>query len=253
MRAKWLPLSKPRRLVCDLLHFAASVPSVPVQRRMSLGCLVEARDAMGSRPSWTAIFAKAYAIVADDIPELRRAYVKWPWAHLVEYSSSVAAITFERDFEGERAVLIGRVKSPECISLLGLTELIRVFREEPVMERKDFRRALRVAGWPRPIRRAAWWYGLNSSRQRVRFFGTFGVSVYSALGAESLHPLTPLTAVLNYGVISADGLVDVRLTYDHRVMDGSTVARALQRLEEVLTSSIVSELRPLHVTPRLAA
>ena len=56
--------------------------------------------------------------------------------------------------------------------------------------------------------------------------GTFGVSVYSALGAESLHPLTPLTTALNYGVIQENGDVTVRVIYDHRVMDGATVARA---------------------------
>ena len=43
------------------------------------------------------------------------------------------------------------------------------------------------------------------------------------------HPLSVLTTTLNYGVIAADGTVDVRLIYDHRVMDGSSVARALAR------------------------
>jgi pyruvate/2-oxoglutarate dehydrogenase complex dihydrolipoamide acyltransferase (E2) component len=48
--------------------------------------------------------------------------------------------------------------------------------------------------------------------------------------------------VLNWGVISADGTVDVRFNYDHRVMDGATVARALQALEKILTGAIVAEL-----------
>jgi hypothetical protein len=65
------------------------------------------------------------------------------------------------------------------------------------------------------------------------------------LGASSLHPLSPLTTALNYGVIGADGGVDVRLIYDHRVMDGATVARALQDLERVLNCEIVAELRYL--------
>jgi pyruvate/2-oxoglutarate dehydrogenase complex dihydrolipoamide acyltransferase (E2) component len=73
--------------------------------------------------------------------------------------------------------------------------------------------------------------------------GTFGLSVYSGLGAESLHPLSPLTTTLNYGVISARGAVTVRVTYDHRVMDGTTVARALARLETVLNEDLCKELR----------
>ena len=69
------------------------------------------------------------------------------------------------------------------------------------------------------------WLGLNIARQRANFFGTFQLSVYSALGAESLNPLTPLTTLLNYGPIGEDGSVNVRIHYDHRVMDGANVAR----------------------------
>jgi hypothetical protein len=42
----------------------------------------------------------------------------------------------------------------------------------------------------------------------------------------------------------------VRLIYDHRVVDGATVARALARLEEVLCTLLVSELSARG--PRLA-
>jgi hypothetical protein len=83
---------------------------------------------------------------------------------------------------------------------------------------------------------------LNLGRQRANYFGTFGVSVYSALGAESLHPLSPLTTTLNYGVFAPDGSADVRLVYDHRVTDGATVARALTRLEDVLNTALRAEL-----------
>lgn len=34
----------------------------------------------------------------------------------------------------------------------------------------------------------------------------------------------------------------MRLVYDHRVMDGAAVARALARLEEVLNTTIRNEL-----------
>ena len=37
--------------------------------------------------------------------------------------------------------------------------------------------------------------------------------------------------LLNWGPIDADGTVNVRILYDHRVMDGANVARALERLE----------------------
>ena len=89
-----------------------------------------------------------------------------------------------------------------------------------------------------------WRVGLyTSGRRRAKHLGTFGVSVYSALGAESLHPLSPLTSTLNYGPIQPDGRVAVRIIYDHRVMDGSTVARALACLQDVLSGEMLAELR----------
>ncbi len=97
-----------------------------------------------------------------------------------------------------------------------------------------------------PLRRFAWWYGLNGSGpRRARRFGTFGVSVYSSLGVDSLHPLAPATTVLNYGPIAPDGQVDVRLVYDHRVLDGPVVGLALRRLEAVLVGPMVQELLEL--------
>lgn len=242
MRGTPIALSRPRRLIGDLLHFAAGVPTVPVQRRMRLAPVIAARQAADPRPPWTAVFAKAFALVAAEVPELRRAYCKFPRPHLYEYPASVAGVTVERDYHGEKAVLTVRIKDPASRPLAEVADLIRKGTTTPVEEVKDFRRSLRISGLPRPVRRLLWWLGLNMGRQRANYFGTFGVSVYSALGAESLHPLSPLTTTLNYGVFAADGTADVRLVYDHRVMDGATVARALARLEDVLNTTIRAEL-----------
>ena len=120
--------------------------------------------------------------------------------------------------------------------------MLRRFNEMPLQKIKEFRRVLMIGRLPLLLRRLLMWIVLNNGRQRANYFGTFALSVYSALGAESLRPLAPCTVVLNYGVIGPDGSVDVRFNYDHRVMDGATVARALQALEKVLTQTIVSEL-----------
>lgn len=242
MRGKRIRLSPVRRLVCDLLDASRAVPTVPVQRRMHLGEVVRARAAHAVRPPWSALFTKAYAKVAAVTPELRRAYVKLPWPHLYEYPVSVAGIAVERDYEGEKGVFFGRIRDPEKMALADVAQAIRRFQQAPVESCKDFRRALRFSRLPRLLRRFLWWLGLNIGRQRANFFGTFGVTSYSALGAESLHPISPVT-MLNYGVIAADGSVDVRIIYDHRIMDGATVARALAKLEAELTGSIVAELQ----------
>lgn len=250
MRGHPVPLSIPRRLVGDLMKVSIGIPRVTVQRRMNLMPLLTARRELQGRPSWTAIFVKAYALLADESPEFRRAYVNLPWPQLYEYPDSVAAITYERDLNGERAVLISRVKRPSQRSISELTAIIRDVQTRPVLEVPDFRRALRMARAPAPLRRMLMWLGLNMGRQRSRHFGTFHVSVYSGLGAESFNPLSPLTTLLNYGKIDADGSVNVRIMYDHRVMDGATVARALERLEILLNSSLAEELRSFSKTER---
>src|SRR5437667_11062980 len=93
-----IPLSLPRRFIGDLVHFAHQVPSVPVQRRMHLGPVVAARQAARPRPSWAAIFTKAYGFVSAAWPELRRSYLSFPRPHLYEHPVTVATVAVERPF-----------------------------------------------------------------------------------------------------------------------------------------------------------
>lgn len=244
MRGRAIGLSVQRRMVIDYLYFARTVPTVPVQKHLSIGKLAAARAACRNRPRWTAIFTKGFALVAEEVPELRRAYVKLPWPHLYEYPTSKANVMIEREYHGEPALCPVSIKDPAHLALPAIGALLQRAATAPLETVKDFRRWRQLTRLPRPLRRTLWWIGLNIGRQRGNFFGTFGVSVYSALKAESLHPLSPLTTLLNYGVI-ADGGVDVRIIYDHRVMDGATVARALGRLEAILNSVILEEVRSL--------
>ena len=152
-------------------------------------------------------------------------------------------MAIEREYRGECGVFFGRLRGPERQSLADLETALVAFKERPVLAVPRYRRALRVSRLPLPARRLLWWLALNASGdRRAKWMGTFGVSVYSALGAESLHPLSPLTATLTYGVIRPDGRVPVRLVYDHRVLDGATIARALALFQQVLDGEILAEL-----------
>jgi hypothetical protein len=239
-------LSLPRRFVCDLMHYAQKAPTVPVQRRMNLGLLANARESIEPRPSWCGIFAKAYALVAARWPELRRAYVAYPWPHLYEHPVNIASIAVERRYEDEYAVFFAHMRSPELQRLDQIDRFLKEAKEEPVDRIPMFRWALRVSRLPRPVRRLLWWYGMRvAGYERARKLGTFGISVYSALGSDSLHPLSILTTALNYGVIQPNGDVDVRIIYDHRVLDGATVARILKELDDTLNHEILDDLRRL--------
>ena len=242
MRGRSIPLSLPRRLVSDLLAFASKIPILPVQRQMHLGSLKAARAACPVRPAWVALFIKGFALTAQEFPELRRAYLKFPWPHLYEYEDSIAALTVERSFEHESAVLVMRIKGPAMLPISAINEAIRRARTAPILEIKEFRRALAVARLPLVLRRPLMWLGLNVGRQRANHFGTFCVTDLSPLGTESLRPLFPTTVTLYYGNISNDGAVTVRAAYDHRTLDGATMARALSRLEQLLNTVVAVEL-----------
>lgn len=224
------------------MRFSIGIPRVTVQRQMNLAPLLQARAQQPRRPSWTALFLKGYGLLSQEVPELRRAYVKLPWPHFYEYPLSIASVAHEREHDGERIVLLGTIKGPERRAISELQALIETARTRPIATIKEFRRALKFAHLPGVVRWPIMWLGLNIARRRARHFGTFQFSVYSGLGAESLNPLTPLTTLLNYGPIAEDGTVTVRILYDHRVMDGANVARALERFEAILNGSVAAEV-----------
>ena len=242
MRGRRISLSIPRRFVADLMYFSAQMPSIPAQREISLSGVLAARNALSRRPPWPAVFTKAYALVAAEFPELRRAYVKLPWPHLYEYPASVAIVAAERRFDQELGVCIVHFKDPASRTIEQMGQVISTVKRKEFEENKTFQRMVRIARYPMLLRRAIWWIGLNFARQRAKYFGTFAVSSVSSLGTDILHPRCPLTTLLTYGVIADDGRVMVRVIFDHRVLDAATVARALTRLEEVLNGPIADEL-----------
>jgi len=243
-----VPLSAPRRFIIDLVHFARQVPSVPVSRVMDLSPLAAARVSHPSRPSWSVLFMKAYALVAAAHPPLRRALLTFPWLRLYEHPQTICALALERQFEGdeglEEGIFVGLFRAPEEQSISQLQEALDWYKGEPLEKVGFFRQMLRMSRVPTPVRRFLWWSTLQvSGQKRAKRFGTFGLSSYGALGAESLHPISPLTTTMTYGPIAPSGQVCVKLIYDHRVLDGAYIARRLQDIEATLTGAILEELR----------
>ncbi len=238
------PLSVPRRLIADLLHFAGRVPSIPLSQMMDVSALVAARRAHPARPSWSVIFMKAYAKVAMEHSPLRRALLQWPLARIYEHPQTNCSLAIERTFEGEEGVFFGMFRAPEGQTISELQRSLIEFKNAPLEEIGFFRRMIRISRFPTPIRRFLWSASLNASgRARAKRFGTFGVTTLGGQGVEQIHPLSPLTTTLTFGPIDARGKVTVKIIYDHRVLDGAYVARRLDDLEQMLNGAILDELR----------
>jgi hypothetical protein len=238
---RYLKISLPRRWIADLLHFARQVPTVPVERIFSLAPVRQSREAADI--SWPAIFLKAFALTGRQHPELRQAWIKYPQPRLYEHPFTVASVAVERTFKGEPAVFFAQIREVEYASLRFIDGFLKRIKTEPVESNALFRRAIRLAKLPSGLRRLIWWLSLNwSGEKRAKRMGTMGLSVYAGLGASSLHPLSPLSYVLNYGVMDDTGKIAVRIIYDHRVVDGAMIARALATMEQIMLNDIQNEL-----------
>jgi hypothetical protein len=243
-RGQNIPLSPVRRLICDVMHASQGVPMIGISRRLNLADVVRARRALPVRPSWFALFVKAYAVVSQQRAPLRRAYMSFPRPHLHQHACSIAHVAVARPVGDEAGVLGLKIRHPERRPLAEIDALIRRSRTEPVERISDFRRALRLARFPGPVRRLAWWVALNVlPNWRTKHFGTFGITSVAALGASVSHLLSPLTTTLSFGEFAPDGTIEVRLFFDHRVMDGAEPSLALVDLERVLCGPILAELR----------
>jgi hypothetical protein len=243
MRGRPIPLSIPRRIVTDLMRFSIRVPTAPVHRRMKLGGLMAARAQLAVRPPWTAIFVKAYALVAQEMPELRRVYLSFPWPHLYEYPVSIATVAIEREFHGERAVFGCLISAPESLPLSEISACITHAAQAPTEDVPDFQRAMRGGRLPLPIRRTLMWIAFSIGALRGRYLGTFALTTLAAQGADSTILQSVWTTALIYGPLEGDGSIEVGVTTDHRVLDGATAARVLARLENVLNGPMAQELR----------
>jgi len=247
------PLSVPRRLIADLLHFSRRVPSIPLSRMMDVSSLLGARRSHPARPSWSVIFMKAYAQIAMEHPPLRRALLELPFQRMYEHPQTNCSLAIERDFDGEAGVFFGMFRAPEGQTLGELQRSLSEFKTLPLEEIGFFRRMIRISRCPTMVRRFLWSMSLYvSGRARAKRFGTFGVTTLGGAGVEQVHPLSPLTTTLTFGPIDAWGKVTVKIIYDHRVLDGAYVARRLIDLEEILNNEILDELHrgePCEVLP----
>lgn len=246
MRGKIRRISVPRRLIGDMMWASTGVPFVSLKRKFDIRTLLEARDAVARPPGWAAIFVKAFGLVAKEQPVLRTLFTPWPWPHYYELPRSIGMVAIARVHNGEDCVLPQKVALEEHPqALTEIDQLIRLARDAPVDEIGAFRKMLRAAAAPMPLRRLIWAFGLCVLRQRANYFGSFGVTSVAAYGGGELTALSPGPYILSYGTVAPDQTIDVLIRWDHRVTDGAPIAKALTRLEQVLNTEIAAELRSL--------
>lgn len=247
-----------RGCVSDIASLALRVPLFPVERVMQLANVAEARTACTERIGWAAIFLKAYALVAREMPVLRTWFSRGLFPKLVTVPHTVATLAVNRaDASGDR-LFFARLRKPEAESLPEIQRFIDDCMSEPLDTM--FKRQLQLEMVPGPLRRTILRWNMNArSAKRAGRIGTFSLSTLAGLGASNRFHPTLCTTSLSYTPLEADGRCTATIIADHRVLDGAAVARALQWLEQALQTDIAAELialraaRPAAVAPPRAA
>ncbi len=235
------PLPAGRAAVNDVALLARAIPLFPVDREMDLADVAAARAAGAVRIGWSALFIKAYGLVAREMPLLRSWLAGGFRPRLATASASVATLAINRTDDGADRLFFARLPRPEAMSLVAIQAFIDRHATAPIDE--VFRRQLElemVPGWLR--RTILGWNMRSASPKRPGRIGTFSMSSLAGFQAGNhFHP-TLCTTSLCQGPLDQSGRCRVTIIADHRVLDGVTVARALERLEQVLQRELRMEL-----------
>src|SRR5579883_716438 len=125
------------------------------------------------------------------VPELRRAYLPFPWPRLYEHPHSVALPTLNRKWNDEYATIACPLLYPERKPLLEIQAKLNALQNDPFEKHGTLRRLVRNTRFPRPIRRALWATGLYvSGGFRARTFGTFAINTVAGFRSRMLQFVT---------------------------------------------------------------
>lgn len=240
-----------RLIVNDIVWLARAVPAFPVERAFDLAAVDRLRRECGRRIGWAAVFVKAYAIVAREMPVLRSWYVPGIFPRIATSSESVASVSISREADGRDALFWARFRSPDRMPLEKLQAAIARHQTEPLEDL--FKRQFELGLLPTWMRRLILrWNRDSGGTKRPTRLGTFSLSTLAGLGVlNRMHP-SPLTTSLSYGPLDDAGRCLVTLLCDHRVLDGVPAAKALNRLEAVLHGEIAAELEALRCSATAA-
>ena len=242
-----LKLSMPRQMVADFLHFSQKVPTVTIGRRMRIE---EVMTAQAQRPSSAQLEHSACQGMGDGralanpscvgtiYPFPGRTFMSTP--PMWRPSPSPAPGTTNPAYSWPRFRSLKRNRCwnsiRPCVNIASSPSKA----SPPSIGRYASRRL------PRLVRRPLQWLGFNASGAlRAFHVGTFGVTTLNMEETDSLRPLSLWTTMLHFGVPQSNGEFYIRLTFDHRVLDGAITAWALHELERTLKTEITAELLAL--------
>jgi hypothetical protein len=240
---RWSPVPLHRRWMGDVVHFGKKSHVVAGNWSINVAQVAAARKTSCPSIGWGAIWVKAVALASRKWPELRAAYLPFPWPRLYLHPHAVATMVVEREWNGQRAVFFDQIKRPELLSLAEIDIILRGLKRRPVESVGGYRRLIRFSRLPFIVRRPLWSFALQwSGWLRSQYFGTYSVHSFPVRRAQVMQSTTPLSFSLIYGRLNADGELLAQVLMDHRIVDGLTSHRIMLAIEAAMKQDIIAEL-----------
>ena len=140
---KRLRLTGNRQLVDDVLRIASQFPSAGLVGDFDASEIARLRRKTRPKISWNVLYMKAFAIVADNVPQLRQIYVNSFFPYLYQHHDNVCMLTINREYENEERLFFARFNNPQEESLADLQERYDHLRRAPIHEIKQFQHQIR--------------------------------------------------------------------------------------------------------------
>ena len=250
-RYRSVPLQ--RRWMNDLVHFGLKSHVMGYDTKINIAHVVAARGTNSAAINWSAIWMKALSLVGQRRPELRSAYLPFPWARIYVHPDTSCTLVIERTWRGASALFFQQFRSPEKLPLQELDAAMRRLRQVAVEDVGSFRRMIRFSRPPVLIRRLLWSLGLQwSGPLRAKYFG-FSIINPFPIGGRVIQSTMPATFMLYFGTTQPNGDAQIQVFYDHRVMDGVELYKILRDLEVTMNRDIAAELKTISAGASSAA
>lgn len=243
---RYVRLTLPRLWIRDTIYFGKKSMIVGGSTMLRVSAVMAARRNNQPLVSWGAILIKALALTSKKWPELKRAYITFPWPHLYEHPHCVATVVVEREWQGAHCVFVDQIPAPESKSLRELDQRLDGMKTLKIEAVGSFRRLIRITRLPLPLRRLIWLIALRGSgRLKSRYFGTFSINSLTSRHARTTQSASPITISFQYAPIQPGGDMPFQIYMDHRVIDGVEAHRLCADLQAILNSDIVDELNAM--------
>jgi hypothetical protein len=240
-RSSAVPLH--RRWIADILHLGRQAHTVGTDLIVNVGAAAAARTARQPPVSWVSIWGRAVGLVARNRPELRTAYLPFPWPRMYVHPSMAVTVVIERQWRGAPAVFAQPIPNVDARTVSEIDDVLVPLKSLPVESVGAFRHIIRVSRFPLPLRRMLWsivhgWSG----RLRSKYIGSVAINSLPRTRIRITQIASPCSFLIYFGQAAPNGDMPVQVFWDHRVMDAIEVDRLFREIEAALNGEVVAEL-----------